>query len=343
MKATVVEKPGKLIVRDVPEPVMGDYDCLCDALYGATCSGTDVHIIHGDTMPFEYAFPTMLGHETIGRVTKAGSKVENFKVGDLVTRVINRPADGLSSNWGGFAERGLVTDHLALKKTGVEIGFSEGINQVLPDNFDPAGSTMIITWRETLSFISRIGVPVRSSVLVIGSGANGLSFANHAANMLASKIVMIGSAKRRKDALRVGVTDYVRYDEEDVVNVVRRRSLEPFDLIIDAVGKKDQLDRVLPLVKPGGVVTIYGVDDFGKVTLTPTSAPGTFTYANYSYNEGEAHANVVKLMQNGLLRPENFCDLENVFPLDEIGRAFDAVRNRQVVKAVVKLSEDPGR
>jgi len=338
MKAAVVEKPGELVVRDVPEPVVGDYDCLCDMLYGATCSGTDLHLIAGHPMPFEVSYPTILGHESVGRVVEVGRKVENFKVGDLVTRVINRPSEDLDCHWGGFAERGLINDHEALKKTGVTIGFSEGIHQVLPESFDPAGSTMIITWRETLSFISRIGVSAGAEVLIIGSGANGLSFANHAANMSASKIVMIGSPKRRKDALQVGVTDYLRYDDDHFVGGARERGLDQFDLIIDAVGKVGQLDRALPLLRPGGVVAIYGVDDHGKITINPTNARGTFTYANHGYNEGEAHQTVVELIEKGLLRAENYCDLHRIYELGEITSAFEAIKRREMIKAVIKLS-----
>ena len=67
MKAAIVERPGELSVREVAEPVMGDYDCLCENLYGATCSGTDLHLIQGRAMPFPVRYPLMLGHETIGR------------------------------------------------------------------------------------------------------------------------------------------------------------------------------------------------------------------------------------------------------------------------------------
>ena len=47
MKAAIVEKPDVLVVRDVPMPEMGDYFALCEILWGATCSGTDMHIIEG--------------------------------------------------------------------------------------------------------------------------------------------------------------------------------------------------------------------------------------------------------------------------------------------------------
>lgn len=337
MKAAIVESPGTLLVRDVPGPQMGEYDCLCETLYGATCSGTDVHLIDGHPMPFAYTHPLMLGHESIGRIVEVGPKVENFRVGDIVTRVINRAREGMAAFWGGFAERTLVSDHEAIKKTGQEIGFSDGIHQVLPSDIDPAEATMIITWRETLSFIRRIGVEAGQSVLILGSGGNGLSFANHARNLGADTVVMVGSESRTAAAEGVGAASLFSYKLDDLVTTMKDTNAGPFDLILDAVGKVDQLDRVLPLLKPNGRVAIYGVDDFGKITITPTRAPAGFTYLNCGYNEGEAHEQVLSLMQEGKLRAKDFCDLETIYPLELINDAYDAVRTRRVIKAVVKV------
>lgn len=47
MKALIVERPGKLAVREIPEPPMGEYEVRCRMLYGATCTGTDLHVIDG--------------------------------------------------------------------------------------------------------------------------------------------------------------------------------------------------------------------------------------------------------------------------------------------------------
>ena len=336
MKAAVIEKKGELVVREVPEPVIDDYECLCDVLYGATCSGTDLHIIN-NKMPFPINYPTVLGHESIGRVTEIGPKVENFKPGNLVTRVINKPSEGIGANWGGFAQQGIITDHEAMKKIGIEAGFSYGVHRVLPDSFDPAGSTMIITWRETLSFISRIGVKEGSRVLIVGSGANGLSFANHSANMQASAVVMTGSPAREKDAVKVGVTNYIHYNRDDIVILMRTQGLDKFDLIIDSVGKKDQLDKVLPLLNAGGIIALYGIDDHGQVTLNPAKAAGTFTYANYGYNEGEAHNTVIEQMKKGLLQAENYCDMKHIFMLEHINQAFEFVKKREMIKAIIKI------
>jgi len=338
MKAAVIEQPGELVVREVPEPVMGDYDCLCEGLYGATCSGTDLHLLGGHPF-FGIKFPTILGHESIGRVLAVGPKVENFKVGDVVTRLCNRALDTLRVHWGGFAERGLVSDWRAMKRDGVPLEWAEGIHRVLPGDLDPAGATMIITWRETLSFISRIGVAAGAQVLVLGTGGNGLSYMNYAANLGAATILAIGSPAREATARAVGATDFISYREEDLAAAARERGGDGFDLIIDAVGKVGQLDRVLPLVRPGGVVAIYGVDDYGKVTINPQRAPGSFTFANPGYQEAETHEQVVELMQQGRLRPEHYLDLAHIFPLSQTNEALAAVRERRVIKAVVKLNE----
>ena len=63
MKAAIVETPGVLNVRDIPDPKPGEYDALCRNLYAATCSGTDLHLIHG-RFPGHVDYPTVLGHSS---------------------------------------------------------------------------------------------------------------------------------------------------------------------------------------------------------------------------------------------------------------------------------------
>ena len=91
MKAAVIEKPGVLVVKEIPVPEVGDYDALCQLLYGATCTGTDQHLIAG-RFPWPVSYPTVLGHESVGRVVQVGAKARNFKVGDLISRVGTPPA-----------------------------------------------------------------------------------------------------------------------------------------------------------------------------------------------------------------------------------------------------------
>ncbi len=328
-----------LVVRDVPVPEISDYFALCKILYGATCSGTDTHIIKG-RFAFGVDYPTILGHESVGRVIKVGAKVRNIKVGDIITHVGTPAVGEYSSTWGGYAEFGLACDHWAAKEDGRPKAewYSDRRQQLVPDGIAPPEATMIITWRETFSYITRMGVGAGASLLVLGSGGNGLSFAAHAANLGASPVVMIGSAGREEVARAVGVGDYFDYKTEDNEGAVRERYPEGFDFIIDAVGKKGMLDAALPFLKDSGTVTIYGVDDYGACVINPTPARGTFTYANRGYDEEEAHEQGCAFIKQGKLQAGYWVDLANPFPLERINDAFAAVWQRKCVKALVQMS-----
>lgn len=346
-RAAIIERPGTLLVRDVPLPQIGEYDALCRLLYGATCSGTDQHLIAG-RFPWPVSYPTVLGHESIGQVIQVGPRVRNLRVGDLVTRVGMPPAaDGaFSVNWGGFAEYGVARDHWAMREDGVKLEAwrSYRVNQVLPPGTDPAAATMIITWRETLSYVSRMGISAGAKVLVIGSGGNGLSFVAHAANLGASLVTAIGSGLRRGVAMAAGATTYLDYKALDLsrpasVDAFPAEAREGFDYVIDAVGKAGTLDSALGLVKPRGMVGIYGVDDYGRCMLVPQRARGTFTYYNGGYDEEETHDRVMAMIQAGRLRADLWLDLQHPFSLDDISQAIEAVASRRMVKALVRLSE----
>jgi threonine dehydrogenase-like Zn-dependent dehydrogenase len=341
MKAAVIVSKGVLEVRDIPMPAVGPYDALCRLLYGATCTGTDQHLIN-DRFPKPLKFPTVLGHESIGRVVEVGPKARNFKVGDLVTRVgVPAAPDGsFEINWGGFAEYGIARDHWAMAEDGQPKKEWNGhrVNQHIPAGFDPAASTMITTWRETLSFMTRLGAKAGSNVLVIGSGGNGLAFVNHAANLGAANIAMIGSADREAVARAVGATRYFDYRAEDLNRKVAEAVPDFFDFAIDAVGKVNQINVALGLLKPGGTASIYGIDDWNKCLINPNLARGTFTYFRGGYDEVETHDRVIALIGEGKLQARHWLDLAHPFDLADIARAFEAVAERRLIKALVRLS-----
>ncbi len=343
MKAAMVEKPGALSIRDVPEPEPGEYEVLCEMLYGATCTGTDQHIIHG-RMPWTIEYPVILGHESVGRVIRVGPNVRYFKTGHMITRV-GAPAapDGAYGiSWGGFAELGIARDHRAMREDGLpeERWTGYRVNQIVPPEIDPRAATMIITWRETLSYITRMGVGDRASVLVIGSGGNGLAFVAHARNMGASRIAMLGSPAREEAAREAGAGSYFDYHVENPDKVIKEIHAEGFDFIIDAVGRQGQVDQVFPLLENRGTLGIYGIDDFNTATINPRRATGTFTYYNEDYDEEETHDRVIAYMRDGALDARIWLDLERPYPLTDIVSAFDAVQARKAVKALVRLSPE---
>lgn len=339
MKAAVIEKPGILVVREVPMPSLGEYDALCELLYGATCSGTDQHLLAG-RFPWPVRYPTVLGHESVGRVVRVGPRVRHLKVGDLVTRVGMLATDELGVNWGGFAEYGVARDHWAMREDGVPAAEWAAfcVNQVLPPGSDPRAATMMITWRETLSYVTRMGLGAGSAVLVIGSGGNGLSFVAHAANLGAERVVMVGSAGRESAGRAAGATDYIDYRAPDLPARLAAAKGDEFDFIIDAVGRQGQIDLALPFVKPGGTVGIYGIDEFGRCAINPQKARGTFTFYNGGYSEAETHEQALSFWQSGKLRADIWLDLDDPFTLTDLDQALAATRGGKMAKSLVRLA-----
>jgi Zn-dependent alcohol dehydrogenase len=196
---------------------------------------------------------------------------------------------------------------------------------------------MVITWRETLSYETRMGVTEGASLLVFGSGGNGLAYVNHAANLGASPVAMVGAADREGLARRAGATHYFNYKDQNLGESVLDACEERFDFVLDAVGKIGAADLGLTLLKPGGTLGIYGLHDFGQCTITPLRSKGTFTFYNGGYDEAETHERVMAFIGAGKLDASIWLDLDNTYPLERINDAFDVVRDRKMVKALIRL------
>lgn len=346
MKAAIIQRPGELIVREIHEPAIGDYDALCEILYGATCTGTDGHLIHGRFPWGPIPYPTVLGHESVGRVIALGAKVRNYRVGDLVTRVGTpaSPRGEYGSNWGGFAELGIARDHWAMQADGLPEAQWKGSrwNQVLPPHFDPASATMLTTWRETLSYLTRIGLKAGDSLLVVGSGGVGLGFAAFGALLGAPRVAVLGNARRIEVARAVGVTDFFDYKAAGTLDAMRAAFPAGFDFIVDSVGQRGSLNEVLPALKPRGTAAIYGIDEFHEQQISPGRVRGGFTYYNGGYDEAETHQRVVEMALQGKLDARHWLNLDSPFPLADITEAFAALERRELVKALIRVKQLTG-
>ena len=343
MKALIVERPGKLVVRDIPEPPMGEYDVRCKMLYGATCTGTDLHVIDGKFAE-HVDYPSVIGHESIGEVIEAGAKVRNFKIGDLITRVGTREQqDGsVKLSWAECASTALPLTTRRPWLDGVDP--SEWsyycINKVIPKGIIPIEyAPMIITWRETLSFIKRFGVKKGARILVSGSGANGISLAAMSAVCGAKDVVMIGSASRKDNALRAGITHYIDYKDQEAVDRFVTDNKGKFDFLLDATGKKGSLNGLLPLIREGATVSVYGMDDYHTYELNPLLAP-SFRFYNGGYDEPETHDEVIDLIRSGRLDVSLWIDKSRIFTWDDAPEAYEYVRAKKAIKAIIKLSID---
>lgn len=343
MKALVVEKPGELKVRELPEPEMGEYEAKCEMLYGATCTGTDLSVIDGKfAWPVDY--PCVIGHETIGRVIAVGSKVRNFKEGDLIARVYTKETGGVNLAWGGMAEIGMAVDWKAMWADGIEREKWDyfRVNQVIPEGvIDPMDAVMIITWRENMSWINRMGVKAGEKAAVIGSGANGISIAACAA-LKGAEVTVIGNDDRRENTIAAGIQTYVDYKDTEAVHQLIEDNIRGYDYLIDATGKKETLTSYMEMLKENGMAAVYGMNDYHTYTFNPIKGPASFRFFNsYAgvYDEAETHEEIIELIRAGKLKAENWIDKETIFTWENAPDAYEHVRNKKAIKSILKLTD----
>src|SRR5690606_18339719 len=60
----------------------GENDVQIEILYCGVCH-SDLHFVRNEWSAMPPIYPAVPGHEIVGRITKVGSNVTKFKVGDL--------------------------------------------------------------------------------------------------------------------------------------------------------------------------------------------------------------------------------------------------------------------
>jgi len=347
MKAAIVRRKGELSIEEIPMPQVNPYAALCKILYGATCTATDQHIISHTVLDTDY--PTLLGHESIGLILECGGKVRHFHQGDRVTNVGVPPIPelGLFSFGGGYAEYGLIFDNAAMCEDGLSekeiLRYTVGIRPLssrIPDDIPDTVAPMLITWRETYSFITRMGLTPGMQVLVNGSGGNGLSFISHAKALAAQKIVAVGSANRREQAIACGADVYIDYRDPESTGLLRQAAGAGFHCVVDAIGGAGLLDQFLPFIAQDAVVGIYGIEGRKNMAMNPFAAVHSFRFYNDGYKEIEAHEAVLANIRAGFLQVGNFYRVDKPYRLTDLHEAFAMLQRKEQPKALIQMHQD---
>lgn len=339
MKVAVVNQDGILEIREVPIPVIGKYQVLVKMSYGSTCAGTDQRLME-KKHPNPVFYPSVLGHESVGRAVKLGEKVTTFKVGDLISRVGTpaMPEIGLGICWGGFAQYGVATDFLAMERDGIPLSEWEKarVQKLIPDDIDEKVGPMIITWRETLSYTNRLGVKNGDNVMIAGSGANALAFIRHCI-YVGAKVVVLGSASRSELNINAGATANIDYKSENQLQQLKELFPEGIDYIIDAVGFSENVNTALPLINENGCVAVYGWHSRKNYAINPFSSTHSFRVYCDGYDEPETHDEIIKRIREGFLDAALWYDMDSPIPLEQIDQAYTALKERKALKYLIDL------
>ena len=262
MKGLVIWKDGHASLEEMKKPEIGEYQALVRVTAGALC-GTDKEIIY-DVLKGFHNYPTVLGHEGVGRVEAVGSKVKNFAVGDKIVLPFLDDGEDFYSTWGAFAEYAVIGDAEAMMEDGHTVGdgvLTEGnlAQKKIPQEFDDVEAAMIVTYREVYSTMKRLGFRKGKSLVIYGAGPVGLVFITLAKYMGLSPIISVDHTEKKLESARTCGADYtLNFDQCNVMEEVLKILPDKADMILDAAGIPSLINQNLKLVKNFGDVCVYG-------------------------------------------------------------------------------------
>ena len=256
----------------------GSEDVALDILYCGVCH-SDLHTARNEWQNTRY--PSVPGHEIVGRVTKVGDRVSKFRVGDLVgvgcmvdscqhcapcakgleqycdngfTGTYNGPLFGTGDNtYGGYSNHIVVRESFVLRITH-------------PEGDLAAVAPLLCAGITTYSPLREWKVGPGHKVGIVGLGGLGHMGVKIAAAMGAHVVLFTTSANKREDALRLGAKEVVISRNADEM----AKHAGSFDFILNTVAAPHDLDAFLVLLKFDGTMTLVGAP------ASPHPSPGVF-------------------------------------------------------------------
>lgn len=307
MRALVLGTDGRLTFGDAPLPAL-PLECLIRVTYAGIC-GTDLQMLEG------YAeFTGVPGHEFVGIVEDAAPSdaqwigrrvVGDINVGcgtcDLCRKGVKehcptRTVTGIRGRSGAFAE------FLSLPAANLHH---------VPDDVSDAAAVFVEPVAAACRILEQVDIDAGARVAVIGDGRLG--------NLIAQ-------------VLRTRVPDLVLFGRREPKLAVARalgidaRPMTPdapggYDIVVEATGRPNGLERALELVAPRGTVILKSTCN-GATTLALWPVP--VHEISIVGSRCGPFAGAIRLLASGAVQTEPL--LAGVFPIEAFQDAFDLAR-----------------
>lgn len=320
MKAAKLVKVKNIVVEEVEKPqIISDYDVLVQVKAVGLC-GTDLHVFKEGRADVE--LPRIMGHELSGVVEAIGDKVTNVTVGD---HVILDPV--ISCGTCKICLKGHGNVCSAVKCFGVQCdgGFQDYIvvnsskvfayNKDVPFDIAALGEPFSIA----ANILSRTNVQKDEKVLVIGAGTIGLAIVQ-AAKGLGAKVLVsdifdtkLGYAKDFEADATVNTS------QKDLEEAMKEFAPDGIDVIIDAVGASELINKAVEMAPPLARIAVIGFDarpaELPIVHITKKEL--TLVGSRMNCNQ---FPTVVEWLNSGVITDKM---ITKTFGIDEIQEAFE--------------------
>jgi 2-desacetyl-2-hydroxyethyl bacteriochlorophyllide A dehydrogenase len=334
MLAAVFEGPGKLILKEVPEPQIQHTDQIKIQVEGVGICGTDVHIV---AVPPGYnATPgTILGHEYVGRVVDVGETVTNVKIGDRVVvnpndycgtctycqmhkpnLCVNVGAIGIHVD-GAYARYNVVPSKLAFK-----------LNDQVPMEHGAFAEMLA----DVINGTNKVRLQPGETAVILGAGPIGHLYAQMFKAAGAAKIILVDAAPYRLEYChKMGFDLVVNYKDQDLKEFVLSQTEIGADVVVDASGSA--LPTALDIVRKGGSVVIFGVNTQAQAQFPQSQITMKELTIYGSWLANATFPAAVKVLESRVLDLDGL--ISHRLPLSQIHEGLSLLANREALKIVI--------
>ena len=295
MKAAVLEDVRKMMVRQVPDPVLAPHEVLLKVQAVGVC-GTDLHLFQGHgnystdasgrPIPLTEQ-PQILGHEFAGVVLEAGRDVKDLTPGDRVlcdqgrnchsqnrTPLCPYCASGNSHQCAFYQEHGItglpgaLAEYIAIPAVNC-LRLPDQMPMELGALVEPLGCVLHSSARmeSTPARFGFEGAERIRNVVIYGSGPAGLLFLQYLRNVRQFDGTIIVSDLREKNlklAEQFGAT-IINASRQDTAEAVREITHgEGAHYVIEACGSAAVFEQIPKILRKQGTLLIYGAGHKGR-------------------------------------------------------------------------------
>lgn len=335
MMAAVYEKVGILSIKEVPIPKLKNPEDVLIKVEAISICGTDVRAL-SDPPEFLFNENIIIGHEFSGIVEKIGQSVTNVQIGD---RVVVHP-----NLWCGkcyycrTGQLNLCTNfiHIGDKVDGGMAGYScvpERLVYKISKQVPPYIACLAEPLACVLNATTTVRVHPGENVVILGSGPIGLIFLMIYKAAGAKVIVSDILEKRNEFALKMGADFTINPKstnlEEGVKSTIKDGGV---DLVTDTVGFL--MDQALKLVKKGGHVVLFGINERIKIQLN--QAPIVFNEVNIHgvFIAKGTFPMAIRLLESRILPIEKL--VTHRLPIKDAKKGIDLMRKGEGIKVIIE-------
>lgn len=244
---------------------VGLHDILIDIQYCGVCH-SDLHQVRDEWGGAIY--PMVPGHEIVGKISKTGDQVKNFKVGELagVGCFVDscRTCPSCQAGNEQYCEKGMAGTYNSFemdKKTPTYGGYSNCI--VVDEKYAlkisdklplKAVAPLLCAGITTYSPLRHWKVNKGQKVAIVGLGGLGHMGVKFAVSFGAEVTVLSSSASKEADAKRLGAHHFINTRDEKSVTKARNQ----FDFILDTVSANHDLNVYLDMLKVDSTMVLVG-------------------------------------------------------------------------------------